>query len=177
MHVCLPIRRCSVCSLTWKPKATSPSSCRDPRGVILGAAGNHEFSVPSADIDQNRRLEGVSDPADLVIVFSLHCPIYDAAGTLVLHYGPDASAEESDALAAAAADCRNCDLYVNATQTVFGAGPAVARMMLVGEQPGDKEDLARAGARDRRSPPRRPARGGCRAGNARLRPPADEVSR
>jgi len=43
-------------------------------------------------------------------------------------------------LRAAAADCRGCDLYKHATQTVFGEGPAGARMMLVGEQPGDSED-------------------------------------
>jgi DNA polymerase len=45
-------------------------------------------------------------------------------------------------LRAGAAGCRNCDLWRNATQTVFGEGPAKARMMLVGEQPGDQEDLA-----------------------------------
>lgn len=42
----------------------------------------------------------------------------------------------------AAAHCTNCDLYRNATQTVFGRGPVGAEYMLVGEQPGDKEDLA-----------------------------------
>jgi DNA polymerase len=36
--------------------------------------------------------------------------------------------------------CRNCPLYANATQTVFGAGDPHARVMLVGEQPGDEED-------------------------------------
>jgi DNA polymerase len=41
----------------------------------------------------------------------------------------------------AAAGCRACNLWENATQTVFGEGAASARMMLVGEQPGDKEDL------------------------------------
>jgi uracil-DNA glycosylase len=40
-----------------------------------------------------------------------------------------------------AASCRRCDLYKEATQTVFGEGPASAIVMLVGEQPGDKEDL------------------------------------
>ena len=40
-----------------------------------------------------------------------------------------------------AANCRACPLWEDATQTVFGEGPAHARMMLVGEQPGDKEDL------------------------------------
>jgi uracil-DNA glycosylase family protein len=40
----------------------------------------------------------------------------------------------------AAAACTDCDLYARATQTVFGEGPPDARMMLVGEQPGDRED-------------------------------------
>jgi uracil-DNA glycosylase family protein len=41
-----------------------------------------------------------------------------------------------------AADCRRCPLWKRATQTVFGEGPTGARLMLVGEQPGDQEDLA-----------------------------------
>lgn len=46
------------------------------------------------------------------------------------------------ALRRAAADCRGCALYKDATRTVFGEGPSDARLMLVGEQPGDQEDLA-----------------------------------
>lgn len=53
-----------------------------------------------------------------------------------------ASADSIAALRAEAADCRACPLWKDATQTVFGEGPARARLMLVGEQPGDKEDLA-----------------------------------
>jgi DNA polymerase len=45
-------------------------------------------------------------------------------------------------LAAAARSCRGCGLYQAADQTVFGAGPGAARLMLVGEQPGDQEDHA-----------------------------------
>jgi DNA polymerase len=41
-----------------------------------------------------------------------------------------------------ACDCRRCDLWKPATQTVFGEGPAHATVMLIGEQPGDQEDLA-----------------------------------
>jgi len=44
------------------------------------------------------------------------------------------------ALAEAAGDCRGCDLFKRASQTVFGTGSPHARMMLVGEQPGDAED-------------------------------------
>ncbi len=42
----------------------------------------------------------------------------------------------------AAAHCRACHLWKDATQTVFGEGPEHAQMMLVAEQPGDKEDFA-----------------------------------
>jgi DNA polymerase len=42
----------------------------------------------------------------------------------------------------AAKDCRACHLYKHATQTIFGEGPSKAEVMLVGEQPGDAEDLA-----------------------------------
>src|SRR4029453_12743227 len=37
-------------------------------------------------------------------------------------------------------ECRGCDLYKTATQVVFGEGPRSARVMCVGEQPGDQED-------------------------------------
>jgi DNA polymerase len=43
-------------------------------------------------------------------------------------------------LRAAAAKCRACDLWAGATQTVFGQGKAKAKLFLVGEQPGDRED-------------------------------------
>ena len=42
----------------------------------------------------------------------------------------------------AAADCKACDLYKRGTQTVFGEGPRRAQVMMVGEQPGDAEDVA-----------------------------------
>jgi len=45
-----------------------------------------------------------------------------------------------DALRTAASGCRGCALYLPATQVVFGTGPDTARVMLVGEQPGDEED-------------------------------------
>jgi uracil-DNA glycosylase family protein len=52
------------------------------------------------------------------------------------------TAVELSALREAAAACRACDLWRNATQTVFGEGGAGADVVFVGEQPGDKEDLA-----------------------------------
>src|SRR5947208_4312145 len=46
------------------------------------------------------------------------------------------------AMREAAKDCEACHIYKRATQTVFGEGPKSATMMLVGEQPGDYEDVA-----------------------------------
>jgi uracil-DNA glycosylase family protein len=51
------------------------------------------------------------------------------------------SATSLDELQAEAKGCRACPLYSPATQTVFGEGPDDAPVMLVGEQPGDQEDL------------------------------------
>ncbi|HTJ43029.1 MAG TPA: UdgX family uracil-DNA binding protein [Kofleriaceae bacterium] len=46
------------------------------------------------------------------------------------------------ALRIASQTCEGCDLYAHATQTVFGEGPVHARVVIVGEQPGDQEDRA-----------------------------------
>jgi DNA polymerase len=52
------------------------------------------------------------------------------------------SAAKLNGLAREAKDCTRCPLYKNATQTVFGEGPVGVQLMLIGEQPGDQEDLA-----------------------------------
>jgi len=65
-------------------------------------------------------------------------PPEDLPDAAVRAVGAGANAE---AIRAAAAGCRACDLWARATQTVFGSGPTPARLMLVGEQPGDHEDL------------------------------------
>lgn len=54
-------------------------------------------------------------------------------------YLPDA--HDLSSLRQASKNCKGCPLYKDATQTIFGEGPARARYMLVGEQPGDQEDL------------------------------------
>ena len=55
------------------------------------------------------------------------------------HWVPS-NADSLDELKAAAAGCEGCELYRDATQTVFGRGAADARIVFVGEQPGDVED-------------------------------------
>ena len=55
---------------------------------------------------------------------------------------PEPVDDSLDALREAAMGCKRCDLWKSATQTVFGEGPPRARVMVVGEQPGDQEDLS-----------------------------------
>ncbi|HEY3069545.1 MAG TPA: UdgX family uracil-DNA binding protein [Gaiellaceae bacterium] len=55
-------------------------------------------------------------------------------------FAPEARSLEQ--LREAAADCKSCDLWKTGTQTVFGEGTETAEIVFVGEQPGDKEDLA-----------------------------------
>jgi uracil-DNA glycosylase family protein len=55
---------------------------------------------------------------------------------------PVPKASSLRAVAKAARNCKACPLYKRATQTVFGEGSKNARLMLLGEQPGDQEDLA-----------------------------------
>ncbi|HLG47463.1 MAG TPA: UdgX family uracil-DNA binding protein [Reyranella sp.] len=52
------------------------------------------------------------------------------------------SAAKLSKIAREAKACTRCSLYKNATQTVFGEGPVGVKLLLIGEQPGDQEDLA-----------------------------------
>ena len=66
-------------------------------------------------------------------------------GTNDEEYARPAQPPDTSSLATmreAAAHCTACHLYKRATQTVFGEGPKRAAMMLIGEQPGDYEDVA-----------------------------------
>jgi len=66
----------------------------------------------------------------------------DSASAPLVPRGPRGRVASLEALATAARRCKACPLWEPATQTVFGEGPAGAPFMLVGEQPGDREDLA-----------------------------------
>jgi DNA polymerase len=65
-------------------------------------------------------------------------PDRPALGAVVLPLAPDAPLQDA---MHEASDCRRCPLWEPATQTVFGEGPAHARVVFVGEQPGDQEDV------------------------------------
>jgi DNA polymerase len=70
-------------------------------------------------------------------VQALHWPVPDAHAE-----NDDGNYRSLDAMREAAKGCRRCPLWRDATQTVFGNGPADAEVMFVGEQPGDQEDIA-----------------------------------
>ena len=57
-----------------------------------------EIAADEASMSSLRRLEGASDPADMLAVAALTCPRCEASGTVVLNYGPDATLEESTLL-------------------------------------------------------------------------------
>lgn len=71
-----------------------------PGGVIICFACRAEFPPAEADVRALRRLEGASDPDDMLAVAALRCPRCATAGTLVLAYGPEAALEDSEVLAA-----------------------------------------------------------------------------
>jgi hypothetical protein len=59
-----------------------------------------EFAPSDVDLHTIRRLEGASDPADMLAVVPIVCPRCGTSGTLVLGYGPDAALEDSEVLVA-----------------------------------------------------------------------------
>ncbi|MCU1371792.1 MAG: hypothetical protein JWO77_2986 [Ilumatobacteraceae bacterium] len=67
--------------------------------VVCGACGR---AAPAADLQvlEERRLEGASDPDDMVLVVAASCPACGARGTIALGYGPEASPEDSDLVVA-----------------------------------------------------------------------------
>src|SRR5438270_3008128 len=101
---------------TWARTAGSRARRAEARALRTGRswAGRESRST-----SVQRSLEGVGKPVEDLLPKQLSIP----------------------ALAAAAEDCRACDLHERATQTVFGEGSARATVMLVGEQPGDREDV------------------------------------
>ena len=83
--------------------------------------------------------EGPSDPAPRRMRAA---PEFAAEANRYGDPVPSSGHNGLDALRAQALGCRACPLWEPATQTVFGEGPASARVVFVGEQPGDQEDLA-----------------------------------
>ena len=70
-----------------------------PAGQVLCVSCHMESDAAEMQVDDLRRLEGVSDPADMMAVAALVCPVCDTHGTLVLGYGPEASHDDAEVLA------------------------------------------------------------------------------
>ena len=67
-----------------------------PGGVVECDACSSEGDAAGLDVAAYERLEGASDPADMMLVVAARCPSCEEAGTLVLTYGPMAPAEDSE---------------------------------------------------------------------------------
>jgi len=69
-------------------------------GAILCLTCRGEFAALDTAANQVTRIEGASDPSEMSMVVPLRCPRCGAAGTLILRYGPEAGAADSDVLGA-----------------------------------------------------------------------------
>lgn len=88
-----------------------------------------------------RDLFSAQDDPDVAQLRALALRASDAAGVAAGAEAFVPKTSDLGELRVAAASCKGCDLFRNATQTVFGAGPPTAAVVFVGEQPGDQEDL------------------------------------
>lgn len=68
--------------------------------IIVCLTCRNRFGAESQNADDIARLEGASDPADMAMLVPVRCPHCSTAGTLVLRYGPEASAEEAELILA-----------------------------------------------------------------------------
>jgi hypothetical protein len=69
-------------------------------GHVLCISCGTESAASLFKVDSQKRVEGVSDPAEESLVLAIHCPACDAKGTLTLAYGPRAGRDEAAVLAA-----------------------------------------------------------------------------
>jgi hypothetical protein len=69
-----------------------------PDGKLRCEGCNAEFEPADVTVDELRRLEGASDPDDMLAVVAVQCPVCSIRATLVLHFGPEATAEEMEVL-------------------------------------------------------------------------------
>lgn len=69
-------------------------------GAIRWRACRHESAAADVEVAHVRRMEGASDPADMLAVVAAPCPVCGERAVLVMHYGPTAGAADADVLAA-----------------------------------------------------------------------------
>jgi hypothetical protein len=70
-----------------------------PGGYVLCTACHNESSAEEMQVYGLQRMEGASDPADMLAVLAVVCPVCKTQGTLVLGYGPDAGPDDAEVLA------------------------------------------------------------------------------
>jgi hypothetical protein len=80
---------------------TSQFAAREGSRVVCFTCRN-EYPAAELTVETLRRLEGASDPDDMLVVAPVACPRCDARGSLVLNYGPEAPPDESEVLLALA---------------------------------------------------------------------------
>ncbi len=71
-----------------------------PGGQLRCAHCNATFAASEVEVVALRRLEGASDPDDMMAVVAVRCPLCGGRGSVVIAYGPHASADDADVLAA-----------------------------------------------------------------------------
>lgn len=69
-----------------------------PGGFIMCFSCHQETDAGDMQLDHLERIEGVSDPADMLVVAAFTCPVCGAQGTAVLTYGPDADPDDAEVL-------------------------------------------------------------------------------
>ena len=153
--------------IVWREAATQ-GGLFEPE-VIRDAPGAADFRVPRAFVELAGAAARHTDPERWRLLYSVLWRLTHGSPDLLSSEGdPDVlrlrriakpileadlaartpgaaqfvpKTDDLEELRLAAASCRGCDLYRDASQTVFGRGPHTARAVLVGEAPGDQEDL------------------------------------
>ncbi|HET7404028.1 MAG TPA: UdgX family uracil-DNA binding protein [Usitatibacter sp.] len=116
--------------------------CRHRCACEAPAAAGHAAAFPLSSLVGRIASGRGNPPRGAHVTYSMHpaarrrCEVRHLAKKL----SKAAAAAQLEALRKRAAGCRDCPLWENATQTVFGEGDARAPIMIVGEQPGDVED-------------------------------------
>ncbi|WP_242163171.1 UdgX family uracil-DNA binding protein [Lysobacter sp. M15] len=103
----------------------NPSRLTQSQGIIISSGGHLVFYAPSTRSQTMAKRKPANTESRVRTTVN----------------APTSTGNSLAALRSAAKGCRNCELWKDATQTVFGEGPARARVLVVGEQPGNEEDL------------------------------------
>jgi len=84
---------------TFKLEGYTAQMAARPGGHVLCLACHMESDAQEVHLDALERTEGASDPADMLAVAAVICPLCQSHGTLVLGYGPEADADDAEVLA------------------------------------------------------------------------------